>query len=205
MDAFALLNEPRRPWVDVDSLKGRFLETSSATHPDRFHSASETERLAATARYSELNTAYGILREPKDRLLHLLELESGGKPRDIQRIPPGTMDLFIEVGQGCREADEFLKSKAEATSPMLKLSKMREAMGWIDRFQQLQGRVNAMRDTLTTTLRDLNAAWDAAPAIGSPERAGTLPLESLEQVYRSFSYVERWTGQLQERLVQFAM
>jgi len=27
----------------------------------------------------------------------------------------------------------------------------------------------------------------------------------LEQAYRSFSYVERWTGQLQERLVQFAM
>ena len=205
MDAFALLNEPRRPWVDVDALKARFLETSSATHPDRFHSASEPERLAATDRYSELNTAYGILREPKDRLLHLLELETGGKPRDIQRIPPGTMDLFIEVGQGCREADEFLKSKAEATSPMLKLSKMREAMGWIDRFQQLQGRVNAMRDTLTTRLVDLNVAWDAAPAIGSPERAGKLPLESLEQVYRSFSYVERWTGQLQERLVQFAM
>jgi len=205
MDAFALLNEPRRPWVDVDALKARFLETSSAIHPDRFHGAAEVERLEATARYSELNTAYGILREPKDRLLHLLELETGGKPRDIQRIPPGTMDLFVEVGQGCREADEFLKSKAEATSPMLKLSKMREAMGWIDRFQQLQGRVNAMRDNLMTTLRDLNAAWDSAPSIGSPERPGSLPLEALEQVYRSFSYVERWTGQLQERLVQFAM
>jgi len=197
MDAFALLNEPRRPWVDVDSLKGRFLETSSATHPDRFHSASETERLAATDRYSELNTAYGILREPKDRLLHLLELE--------QRIPPGTMDLFVEVGQGCREADEFLKAKSEATSPMLKLSRMREAMGWIDRFQQLQGRVNAQRDRLMETLRGLNAAWGSAPPLGSPERSATLPLETLEQTYRSFSYVDRWTGQLQERLVQFAM
>ncbi len=205
MDAFALLNEPRRPWVDVDVLKTRFLEISSATHPDRFHGAPEPERLAATARYSDLNTAYGILREPKDRLLHLIELEAGGKPKDIQRIPPGTMDLFIEVGQGCREADEFLKIKAEATSPMLKLSRMREAMGWIDRFQQLQGRVNAQRDHLMATLHDLNVAWDAAPAIGSTERPAALPLEALEQTYRSFSYVDRWTGQLQERLVQFAM
>lgn len=205
MDAFALLNEPRRPWVDVDALKTRFLGISSSTHPDRFHGAPETERLAATSRYSELNSAYGILREPKDRLLHLLELETGGKPRDIQRIPPGTMDLFVEVGQGCREADEFLKAKSEATSPMLKLSRMREAMGWIDRFQQLQGRVNAQRDRLMETLRGLNAAWDSAPPLGSPERSASLPLETLEQTYRSFSYVDRWTGQLQERLVQFAM
>ncbi|MFM7214774.1 MAG: DnaJ family molecular chaperone [Verrucomicrobiota bacterium] len=205
MDAFALLNEPRRPWVDVDALKTRFLAISSAAHPDRFHGVPETERLAATARYSELNTAYGILREPRDRLLHLIELEAGGKPKDIQRIPPGTMDLFIEVGQGCREADEFLKAKSEATSPMLKLSRMREAMGWIDRFQQLQGRVNAQRDRLMETVRELNAAWDSAPPLGSPERSATLPLEALEQTYRSFSYVERWTGQLQERLIQFAM
>lgn len=205
MDAFALLNEPRRPWVDVDALKVRFLETSSATHPDRFHGAPEPERLAATARYSELNTAHGILREPKDRLLHLLELETGGKPRDIQRIPPGTMDLFIEVGQGCREADEFLKAKSEATSPMLKLSRMREAMGWIDRFQQLQGRVNAQRERLMATLRELNAAWESAPPLGSSDRSAALPLEALEQTYRSFSYVDRWTGQLQERLIQFAM
>ena len=41
--------------------------------------------------------------------------------------------------------------------------------------------------------------------MGAPERAPALPLKRLEQVYRVFSYVSRWTDQLQERLVRLAM
>jgi hypothetical protein len=43
----------------------------------------------------------------QERLLHLLELELGSRPRDVQRIPSGTMDLFVEVGQVCHEVDRF--------------------------------------------------------------------------------------------------
>ncbi len=204
-DAFALLSEPRRPWLDAEALKGRFLPLSTAVHPDRVHSASEAEKAAANTRYAELNAAYNTLREPRDRLLHLLELEAGGKPRDVQRIPPGTMDLFVEVGQSCRDADEFLKRKSAAESPMLKLCLMQEGLDWLDRLQALQGRVNAKRDEFIIELRQLNAAWEAAPAIGSPERLGALPLDRLEQIYRAMSYVARWTEQVQERIVQLAM
>src|SRR4051812_33187546 len=97
IDNFALLNEPRRPWVDPDALKTKFLALSSEVHPDRVHNAAEVEKQAANQRYSELNAAYNCLREPKDRLQHLLELELGAKPKDIQRIPAGTMDEFFEV------------------------------------------------------------------------------------------------------------
>ena len=38
-DAFALLSEPRRPWLDAEALKARFLPLSAAVHPDRVHSA----------------------------------------------------------------------------------------------------------------------------------------------------------------------
>lgn len=204
-DAFALLSEPRRPWLDADALKSRFLPLSTAVHPDRVHSASEAEKAAANTRYAELNAAYNTLREPRDRLLHLLELEAGGKPKDVQRIPLGTMDLFVEVGQSCRDADEFLKRKSAAESPMLKLRLMQEGLDWLDRLQALQGRVNAKRDEFITELRQLNAVWEAAPAIGSLERAAALPLERLEQIYRAMSYVARWTVQVQERIVQLAM
>jgi len=34
-DYFALLDEPRRPWLDVSSLKQKFLARSSEVHPDR--------------------------------------------------------------------------------------------------------------------------------------------------------------------------
>ncbi len=205
MDAFALLEEPRRPWLDVEALKQRFLERSAPTHPDRFHSAPETERLATTDRYRELNAAYAIVKEPRERLLQLYELEAGATPKDIQRIPPGTMDLFVDVGQTCRDADEFLRQKGEATSPMLKLKNLQEGLTWLDRLQALQRRVNARRDVLWAELQAWNAVWAAAPAEGAFERRSALPLDGLEATYRALSYVERWTGQLQERMVQLSV
>ena len=35
-DAFALLDEPRRPWLDAGALKQKFLPISSAAHPGVF-------------------------------------------------------------------------------------------------------------------------------------------------------------------------
>ncbi len=204
-DAFAILSEPRRPWLDADVLKARYLPLATAVHPDRVHGASESEKVAAAERYAALDSAFNILREPRERLLHLLELEAGAKPGDIQRIPPGTMDLFVEVGQTCRDADAFLAKKSTATSPMLKLRLMQEGLEWADTLQGLQNRVNARRDELTAELRAMNAAWDAAPPVGSLDRASALPLERLEQIYRAMSYVARWTEQLSERVVQLAL
>ena len=79
-DCFALPAEPPRPWLDADALKAKFLARSAEVHPDRVHSAPEAERAAAQERYTALNAAFNTLREPKDRLQHLLELELGAKP-----------------------------------------------------------------------------------------------------------------------------
>lgn len=201
-DSFALLDEPRRPWLDVEVLKQKFLPLSSAVHPDRTHNASEDEKQKSNARYAELNAAYNTLREPRDRLLHLLELELGAKPRDVQRIPPGTMDLFVEVGQICRDVDAFLAQRGNVTSPLLKVQMFERGMEWTDKLQALQQRINAKRDELTGELQQMNAVWESAPAIGSPERISALPLERLEQIYRVFSYIARWSEQIQERNVQ---
>ena len=82
---------------------------------------------------------------------------------------------------------------------------MQEGLEWADTLQGLQNRVNARRDELTAELRAMNAAWDAAPPVGSLDRASALPLERLEQIYRAMSYVARWTEQLSERVVQLAI
>ena len=203
-DNFALLNEPRRPWLDSDCLKQKFLTFSAEVHPDRFHSASEAEKSAANQRYAELNSAYNCLREPKERLLHLLELELGAKPKDVQRIPPGTMDLFVEVGQTCRDADAFLDEKSKVTSPLLKVQMFEKGMEWTDKLTALQQKINSKRDEIFGELQKLNSIWDSAPAIGSSERKTVLPLDRLEQLYRILSYVARWTEQLQERVVQLS-
>lgn len=205
LDYFLLLNEPRRPWLDTDALKAKFLALSTKSHPDHFHGVGDEEKREVNQRFADLNAAFNGLRDPKARLLHLLELESGGKPKDVQRIPPGTLDLFVEVGQLGREVDAFLTEKAKVTSPMLKVPMFERAMEWADKLKVLQQKVNLQRDALIAELQQLNPAWEAAAATGAPTRQQTLPLERLEQIYRILSYVGRWTDQIQERSVLLSL
>src|SRR5262249_28202839 len=121
MDWFALLNEPRRPWLDDELLKKKFLDLSAQFHPDRVHNNPEAERVAAHQCYTELNAAYSILREPKTRLRHLLELELGEKPKEVHGISSDLMEMFQEISRLSREADAFLAEKAKTTSALLQV------------------------------------------------------------------------------------
>ena len=202
-DCFALLDEPHRPWLDAAALKTKFLARSAEVHPDRVHNAPEAERAAAQERYTAINAAFTTLREPKDRLQHLLELESGAKPGNIQSTPPELTDLFFAVGQLCRDVDFFLLEKGRANSPLLKVKMFRRAMEWTNQLTALQQRLNTKRGELEVQVQVMDETWSAAPAEPAARRA-VLPLARLEQLYRTFSFLSRWAGQLQERMVQLA-
>ena len=203
-DYFALLNEPRRPWSDPDSLKAKFLALSAEMHPDRAHGESETTKRVAHERYTELNSAYNCLREPKDRLLHLLQLESGKKPKEVQEIPPVAVELFLEVARVCREVDLFLARGATVTSPLLKVQVFERSQEWTDELNALQQQINSRRDELLEDLKEMDTGWEKVAGAGAAERQQSLPLDRLEQVYRALSFVARWTSQIQERVVQLA-
>lgn len=205
MDNFALFEEPRRPWLEADSLKAKFLAYSVECHPDRFHTAPEVERHTAHQRYTQINAAYQCLREPKDRLHHLLELELGSKPRDTQQITADTMDLLMEVAALCRSVDTFLAEKSKVTSPLLKVHWFEKGMQWTDSLNALRTKVATHQEALKEELKGLNSVWDNAPAVGGTARRAALPITRLEEIYRVFSYFTRWTGQLQERLVQLSL
>jgi DnaJ-domain-containing protein 1 len=204
-DYFALLNEPRRPWIDVEELKEKFLALSSEFHPDRFHSASAEEKEFANRRYTDLNAAHACLREPKERLRHLLELEQGAKPDDLQNIPVEMTELFMEVGQLCREVDLFLSEKAGITSPLLKVEVFERGLEWNDKLKSLQERIGAQREWLVQELISLNEAWTLPPKTDGSGRSSALPLERLESIYRVFSYTNRWSAQIQERRFQLSL
>ena len=205
-DHFRLLAQPRQPWLDIEALKTRFLTLSGEVHPDRFHNAPAAERAAAAERYLAINTAHQCLRETKPRLQHLLELELGAKPAQLQQILPETMDLFLEVGQLCREVDAFLAAKSQTTSPMLKVKSFAAGLDWLDRVNALQQKINPRRAALETELQSLNPAWQTAPPPESAAaRRAALPLRRVEEIYRLFSYYDRWSAQLQERAVQLSM
>jgi len=197
-DYFALLNEPRRPWLDAELLKQKFLTLSATVHPDRVHNLGETERAAAQEHYTELNTAYNCLREPKERLQHLLQLELGAPPPNTQRIPSDLMDLSLEVGKACREADAFLAEKARVTSPLLQVSFFERGQVFADKLQALRQRVNALNDRLNEELRQIDAAWQ------SSAMPRTALLQRLEELSRLFSYFARWSAQIQERVVRLS-
>ena len=198
-DNFALLNEPRRPWLDADALKQKFFALSANLHPDRIHSASESDKAAATKKFTELNAAFNCLAEPKLRLLHLLELELGTKPKDIQTIPAALADLFAEVANSCRNADVFLVEKNKATSPLVQVQLFERGQDWVEKLNVLQRKLNELREQLTDKLKSLDAQWISADIVSRREI-----LPKLEELYRLFGYFNRWNNQIQERVVQLS-
>jgi len=201
-DYFTLLQEPRRPWLDAEKLKGKFFQLSAEVHPDRSHNASESEKQATNERYQELNTAYNCLREPKERLRHLLELECSAAPANIQQAPARLMDLFFDVGQVCKAVDIFLAEKAKATSPLLKVKFLEEGLNRLDQLNAMQQKLRVPVAALEEELKAMNAAWESASNGAS---GSALPLRRLEEIYRELSFLLRWTAQLQERVVQLAL
>ena len=167
-DYFALLHEPRRPRLDPDRLRRTFLGLAAETHPDRTHNAPADEQAAANRRYAELNAAYHCLAEPKARLRHLLELERGAKPADIQTIPPALADLFAGIADVCRQADAFLLERDQVTSPLLKIQWFERAQEWIGRLNSWQQKLGGLRDELNARLEQLDQQWlEANPSINS--------------------------------------
>jgi len=199
-DNFALFNEPRRPWIEPDSLKQKFLMLSANAHPDRIHSASESEKSAAAKQFAELNAAYNCLLEPKLRLFHLLELELGAKPKDIQQIPPALADFFAEIATVCHKADGFLAEKGKVTSPLLQVGLFERAQEWIEQLNSIQRKLNELREKLTGELKSLDEKWIK----NDLETRGDL-LKKLEELYRLFGYFNRWNNQIQERVVQLTL
>jgi molecular chaperone HscB len=198
-DYFALLREQRRPWIDPDLLKKKFLALSAEVHPDRVHGAEESQKRAAQEHYAELNAAYNCLREPKERLAHLLELETGAKPRQVQNVPSDLMNAFMEITNVCRGADTFLAEKNATTSPLIRLQLFEREQEWTEKLMALQGKVNSWREELMARLREIDGEWQK----NAGERKNSLEL--LEKNCQLLGYIGRWSAQIQERIVQLSL
>lgn len=200
-DYFALLKEPRRPWLDPEVLKQRFLEMSTRVHPDRVHNLGEIERAAAQEKYVELNTAFNFLRDPRERLRHLLQLELGAPPGDIKQIPGELMNLFMEVGQHCRAADSLIANGAGVSSPLLKVRLFERSQACMDEILKVQQQLKAKRESLIESLRGIDSKWDAV-VLEAPAKADAL--SQLEEMLHLFGFYDRWIVQLQERITRLS-
>lgn len=197
-DYFALLGQPRRPWLDAAQIQQSFIQAASGVHPDRLHEAGAAARREAEARYTELNAAWQCLSKPHTRLRHLLELERGRKVPDLQEMDAGLARLFSRVGEDCRRADRFLAERGAMTSPLLRVALFERGEALREALEGARREVQESEAKLEARLRTADREWMQTDA-------GTRPaslLGEMESLFRLFSFHERWAGQLQQRWLQ---
>jgi DnaJ-domain-containing protein 1 len=194
-DYFELLGFPRSPWLDPVEVKARFAECSGAVHPDRVHQADESTRTGATRHYAELNAAQQCLLDPRKRLGHLLELETGELPGDVGSVPARISELFFDVGKALRATEQMLERKRSARSPMVQAQIMREVLAGSDLLQQLERELERRHLGADKRCRELGNQWIA----------GERDLVTLRELYLDFRYLGRWLDQLRERRLQLML
>ena len=199
-DRFALLNQPRRPWLEPDRLEKAFLEGASTLHPDRFNDAPQADQRAAQEQYSALNEAHQCLKRSRTRLRHLLELERGSRIPDLQEIPPDWMALFTEIGALCQSADHLVRERAATSSPILQVALLERSENLRERLQAMQTRLKERDSALETSLRRLDERWSHRHEAAATGGSGLL--RDLEELYRLFSFNDRWMEQIQARQMQ---
>ena len=198
IDYFALLGEPRRPWLDLELFEQKFRELSAEAHPDRAHAAGERGRMEAHKCFTDLNQAFQCLRNPRTRLRHLLELSCGTKPQDLQQITPELMELFNDVGQVCRASSVLLNELESSSSALVRVTLFRRGQGLLEAAVQFQGKLSARRDELLDEVRALDRAWEDSSLGQGTEQLPALPWARIEQIHRQLGFLDRWMDQLRE-------
>jgi curved DNA-binding protein CbpA len=184
-DCFALLDEPRRPWLDADSLKEKFHKLSAVHHPD----VAKEEGVD----FSGINAAYRTLSDPKARIRHLLELEFPyALSRNLQ-IPPDITRLFETMTRERHGVAAFLEKRAALQSPLEIALLASEKIELLRVLDKLLGVLTKKQEGIFTQLKFLDAVWEQ-------DKAGSL--DALVETYQSVSYIGKWTEQVRGDLAR---
>jgi curved DNA-binding protein CbpA len=188
MDCFSLLQQPRRPWLNAERLKEKYLQLTILMHPDR--QTPQPEKNPAPD-FANINNAFRVLVDPKARLQHLLKLEGIATSADI--VPEPLAGIFLETGTLIQEIDLLLsRTTANNLSKALRhpeILEMRRLAA--DRLDKLQ----AMYQSALEELQKLDQLWASTHEI-APE---------LSALSAKLAYLTRWIAQLEERQFQLSL
>src|SRR5438046_5051262 len=161
IDYFALLGQPRAPWLDLDELKNTYYQKTLQAHPDAQTTRSRADAMDAT--FSSLNEAYQVLQDPKRRLHHLLSLE-GAAPSSHQTVPQHLHDLFPVVGALTQRANLLLE-KIGTTSNRLSQSLLKpQILDVQNEAKEVHTKIQHLFDTALAELCQISPAWANNPA-----------------------------------------
>ena len=193
IDYFALLDQPRAPWLDLETLKQAYHQKTFRAHPDT-HTTGRAEEAAAA--FSTLNEAYQTLHDPKRRLHHLLSLQGCAPSPANQTIPEQLHDLFPSIGGLTQRAGQLLE-KLQATSNALSRSLLKPQLLELQKeTNELRQRIQNLSDASLAQLREINSGW-----MQNPEGQ----LTSVSNLYFAFAYLTRWSAQLDEMAFQLSL
>ena len=190
IDYFALLQQPRRPWLDAEQLKQKYHQLAAEAHPDRQSIDSKNPNTD----FARLNDAYRVLLDPKLRLHHLLSLE--GMSLADEAVPDELGNLFVQTGTLIHEIDRLLKETKEANSALRKSLLQSEILEKQRRAKDLLDKLNKLYQGALQELQMLDRAWPN-------DRQRITP--ALRDLYQRLAYLTRWVAQIEERQFQLSI
>jgi curved DNA-binding protein CbpA len=182
-DYFALLQQPRKPWLDPGALKHAYQELTLAAHPDR------TRRNDPDLDFTAITDGFRVLSDPKLRLQHLLKLE-GEETGSDQSVPDEFIGLFSEIGDCLNTTDRLLERSAKAENALSKSLLRTEILSRQQRGEEVLQKLTLLHEEVLRDLRALNDVWANDPAEA---------IAPLRDIHQRLAYLTRWIDQLRER------
>lgn len=182
-DSFALLEQPRRPWLDERAVKEAFHRIASATHPDLSGGGTDFS--------SSLNAAFVTLRDPVKRLRHFLELEDLPALREARAIPSDLAELFPSVAAAQQALTTYAAHRRAAGSAIARAILAEEESAAKAAAREARALVETRLAEALEELRAFDAKWPAP-------RAHT----ALAELHIRLAYLTRWDEQLREAALQ---
>jgi hypothetical protein len=181
-DLFAALQLPRRPWLSPDEVKDAYVRQS-----ERVYHQADAEGERAT-----LNRAFRVLSEPSTRLDHLLTLTPG------DALPPRQVGsevsrLFGQTANQLEVADRLLAELSGQSSLLLRALHLQQAPGLRADLEALTSTLRAVEDVHLKEVMRLDELWMKNPG---------LVREPLAQLAFELTFLEKWQGQIRERLLR---
>jgi curved DNA-binding protein CbpA len=180
-DYFALLDQPRAAWLDLGALKEVFHRKTLEQHPDSTR--------AAEGDFAKLNEAYQVLQDPKRRLHHLLELQGAPAAWTNQVVPWELQELFLQIGALNQGTNQLLEKIRAASNPLSRSLLKAEVVAAQKEVASLRNKVRELTEAADERLRQMNAGWLTNP---------TAQIADTFALYLRFSYLGRWSAQLDE-------
>lgn len=120
MNYFTLFQLPLAFELDSVLLSQRYQKLQQLTHPDKFATASESEKLLAVQKNAQVNDGYQVLKSPLSRAEHILNLRG--------------MELAHE--QQTMQDNAFLMQQMEWREALMEADHQADPSAFIDELQQ---------------------------------------------------------------------